>query len=37
VHKGYAPHEGPSEHSPTRRANAQLRFADLLESLTVDA
>ncbi len=37
VLKGYVPHEVPSEHIPTRRAEAQRRFADLLESLTVDA
>jgi hypothetical protein len=27
----------PTEHIPTRRAEAQRRFAGLLESLTVDA
>jgi hypothetical protein len=27
----------PTEHIPTRRAEAQRRFADLLEALTVDA
>ncbi len=37
VLKGYSPHEVPSEHIPTRRAEAQRRFADLLEDLTVDA
>jgi acyl-CoA dehydrogenase len=37
VLKGYVAHEVPSEHIPTRRAEAQRRFADLLESLTVDA
>ena len=37
VLKGYVPHEVPSEHIPTRREEAQRRFADLLESLTVDA
>src|SRR5580700_3226548 len=37
VLKGYTPHEVPSEHIPTRRAEAQRRFADLLETLTVDA
>ena len=37
VLKGYVPHEVPTEHIPTRRAEAQRRFADLLESLTVDA
>ncbi|HTU36478.1 MAG TPA: acyl-CoA dehydrogenase family protein [Acidimicrobiales bacterium] len=37
VLKGYTPHEVPSEHIPTRRAEAQRRFADLLDDLTVDA
>jgi acyl-CoA dehydrogenase len=37
VLKGYVPKEVPSEHIPTRRAEAQRRFADLLETLTVDA
>jgi acyl-CoA dehydrogenase len=37
VLKGYTPREVPSEHIPTRRAEAQRRFAGLLESLTVDA
>ncbi len=37
VLKGYSPREVPSEHIPTRRAEAQKRFAGLLESLTVDA
>src|SRR6202034_2491118 len=37
VLKGYEPHEVPTEHIPTRAAEAQRRFADLLESLTVDA
>jgi acyl-CoA dehydrogenase len=37
VLKGYTPREVPSEHIPTRRAEAQQRFAGLLESLTVDA
>jgi acyl-CoA dehydrogenase len=37
VLKGYTPHEVPSEHIPTRRVEAQRRFADLLDSLTVDA
>jgi acyl-CoA dehydrogenase len=37
VLKGYAAHDVPSEHIPTRRAEAQRRFADLLEVLTVDA
>ncbi len=30
VLKGYEPHEVPTEHIPTRRADAQRRFADLL-------
>ncbi len=37
VLKGYAPHEVPTEHIPTRTAEAQRRFADLLADLTVDA
>jgi acyl-CoA dehydrogenase len=37
VLKGYSPHEVPTEHIPTRRAEAQRRFADVLEDLTVDA
>jgi acyl-CoA dehydrogenase len=37
VLKGYAPHEVPTEHIPTRRAEAQRRFADVLSDLTVDA
>jgi acyl-CoA dehydrogenase len=37
VLKGYVPHEVPTEHIPTRRAEAQRHFADLLETLTVDA
>jgi acyl-CoA dehydrogenase len=37
VLRGYVPHEVPSEHIPTRRSEAQRRFADLLETLTVDA
>ena len=37
VLKGYSPRAVPSEHIPTRRAEAQKRFAGLLESLTVDA
>src|SRR6516225_872653 len=37
VLKGYSPREVPSEHIPTRRAEAQRRFADVLDSLTVDA
>ena len=36
VLKGFVAHEVPSEHIPTRRAEAQRRFADLLETLTVD-
>jgi acyl-CoA dehydrogenase len=35
--KGYVAREVPSEHIPTRRAEAQQRFAGLLEALTVDA
>jgi acyl-CoA dehydrogenase len=35
--KGYEPTETPSEHIPTRRADAQRRFADLLDTLTIDA
>jgi len=37
VLKGYVAREVPSEHIPTRRAEAQRRFAGLLEDLTVDA
>ena len=37
VLKSYSPLEVPSEHIPTRRADAQRRFADFLETLTVDA
>jgi acyl-CoA dehydrogenase len=37
VLKGYEPHEVPTEHIPTRQAEAQRRFADLLADLTVDA
>jgi acyl-CoA dehydrogenase len=37
VLKGYVAHEVPTEHIPTRRAEAQRRFADLLDDLTVDA
>jgi acyl-CoA dehydrogenase len=37
VLKGYVPTEVPTEHIPTRRAEAQRRFADLLESFTVNA
>jgi hypothetical protein len=31
------PHDVPSEHIPTRQAEARRRFADFLEQLTVDA
>jgi acyl-CoA dehydrogenase len=34
--KGYKPVEVPSEHVPTRRAEATRRFADLLEVETAD-
>lgn len=34
--KGYTPTDVPTEHIPTRRAEAQRRFADLLETLTID-
>jgi acyl-CoA dehydrogenase len=34
--KGYTPTETPTEHIPTRRADAQHRFADLLETFTSD-
>jgi acyl-CoA dehydrogenase len=37
VLKGFVAHQVPSEHIPTRRAEAQRRFAGLLETLTVDA
>jgi acyl-CoA dehydrogenase len=37
VLKGYAPHEVPSEHIPTRRAEAQDRFAELLETVSANA
>jgi acyl-CoA dehydrogenase len=37
VLKGYTATEVPTEHIPTRRADAQRRFADLLDTLTVDA
>jgi acyl-CoA dehydrogenase len=37
VLKSYEPHEVPTEHIPTRRAEAQRRFADLLVDLTADA
>jgi acyl-CoA dehydrogenase len=32
--RGYEPREVPSEHVPTRREDAQRRFADLLEAAT---
>jgi acyl-CoA dehydrogenase len=32
--RGYEPRETPTEHVPTRRAEAQRRFADLLEAVT---
>ena len=32
--RGYEPREVPSEHVPTRRAEAQERFAGLLEAVT---
>ena len=35
--RDYVPHEVPSEHIPSRRAEAERRFADLLETLTVNA
>jgi acyl-CoA dehydrogenase len=35
--KGYVATEVPTEHIPTRRVEAQRRFADLLDSLTIDA
>jgi acyl-CoA dehydrogenase len=34
--KGYKPAEVPSEHVPTRRADARRRFAHLLEAQTAD-
>ena len=37
VLKGYTPHEVPTEHIPTRTAEAQRRFAEVLADLTVDA
>jgi len=37
VLKGYSATEVPTEHIPTRREDAQRRFADLLDALTVDA
>ena len=33
----YAPTEVPSEHIPTRRAAAEHKFADLLDSLTINS
>jgi acyl-CoA dehydrogenase len=36
VLKGYRPVEVPSEHVPTRRAAAQLKFAEALELATAD-
>ncbi|MGH9085282.1 MAG: acyl-CoA dehydrogenase family protein, partial [Acidimicrobiales bacterium] len=37
VLKGYEPHEVPSEHIPTRRAAAQRKFADLLETAALNS
>ena len=34
--KGYKPTEVPTEHVPTRRAEARQRFADLLDLETAD-
>ena len=34
--KGYKPAEVPTEHVPTRRAEAARRFAHLLEAETAD-
>jgi acyl-CoA dehydrogenase len=34
--KNYAPHEVPSEHIPTRREEARVRFADMLEQATAN-
>jgi acyl-CoA dehydrogenase len=34
--KGYRPADVPTEHVPTRRAAAQAKFADVLESLTAN-
>jgi acyl-CoA dehydrogenase len=34
--KGYRPAEVPTEHIPTRREDAQRKFADVLESLTAN-
>ena len=33
--KGYRPHEVPSEHVPTRRKAAELKFADALDELSI--
>jgi acyl-CoA dehydrogenase len=37
VLKGYVATEVPTEHIPTRRVEAQRKFADLLESLTINS
>jgi acyl-CoA dehydrogenase len=37
VLKGYVATEVPTEHIPTRRIEAQRKFADLLESLTINS
>ena len=37
VLKGYEPSEVPSEHIPTRRAAAQRKFADLLETAALNS
>jgi len=34
--KGYKPAEVPSEHVPTRRAEAKVRFAHLLDAESAD-
>ena len=34
--RGYEPHEVPSQHVPTRRAEARERFADLLETVSAN-
>ena len=34
--KNYAPHDMPSEHIPTRREEAQKKFAALLDQATAD-
>jgi acyl-CoA dehydrogenase len=34
--KGYRPTEVPTEHIPTRREDAQRKFADVLETLTAN-